>query len=171
MRAILDAALLYRPARPLAMLGLAWLGLAVVLMLTPTAYYLEHRSVQEWMIYRFVVSHLAGTLAGLLLCASYLTDRIVAMALNRRGTTRAERLFSGRVVWVVPPVLLLVGGLLVLPSFFELVRTGSTYEHWSRFIAMSFCWVLAAIIGVTKVIEYVLDLLGAQLASTPRTPG
>jgi len=51
------------------------------------------------------------------------------------------------------------------------VRTGSTYEHWSRFIAMSFCWVLAAIIGVTKVIEYVLDLLGAQLASTPRTPG
>jgi hypothetical protein len=80
-------------------------------------------------------------------------------------------LFSGRVVWVVPPVLLLVGGLLVLPSFFELVRTGSTYEHWSRFIAMSFCWVLAAIIGVTKVIEYVLDLLGAQLASTPRTPG
>jgi hypothetical protein len=170
MRAILDAALLYRPARPLAMLGLAWLGLAVVLMLTPTAYYLEHRSVQEWMIYRFVVSHLAGTLAGLLLCASYLTDRIVAMALNRRGTTRAERLFSGRAVWVVPPVLLLVGGLLVLPSFFELVRTGSTYEHWSRFIAMSFCWVLAAIIGVTKVIEYVLDLLGAQLASTPRTP-
>jgi hypothetical protein len=169
MKAILDAALLYRPARPLAILGLAWLAVAVVLMLTPTAYYLAHRSVQEWMIYRFVVSHLAGTLAGLLLCASYLTDRIVAMALNRRTASLWDRWFSGRLIWAVPPVLLIGGGLLVLPSFLELVRTGATYEHWSRFIAMSFCWVLAAIIAVTKVIEYVLDLLGAQLAQNTST--
>src|SRR6266568_2731555 len=82
IKAILDAALLYRPARPLAILGLLWLGLAVVLMLTPTAYYVRHKAVQEWMIYRFVVSHLAGTLAGLLLCASYLTGRMVAIALR-----------------------------------------------------------------------------------------
>jgi hypothetical protein len=34
---------------------------------------------------------------------------------------------------------------------------------------MSFCWVLAAIIAVTKVIEYVLDLLGAQLAQNTST--
>src|SRR5438128_108236 len=56
LKVILEAALLYRPARPMAMLGLLWLGLAVVLMVFPTAYYVTHRSVQEWMIYRFVVS-------------------------------------------------------------------------------------------------------------------
>jgi hypothetical protein len=61
------------------------------------------------------------------------------------------------------------GGLLVLPSFLELVRTGSTYEHWSRFIAMSFCWVLASIIAVTAVIDYVLGLLSAQLAYNRRS--
>src|SRR5215813_3156200 len=176
LRAILDAALLYRPARPLAILGLLWLGLAVALMLTPTAYYLRHHSVQEWMIYRFVVSHLAGTLAGLLLCASYLTGRMVAISLREGEGTRRNRnlldwFFSTWLPWVVPPLLLLGGGLLVLPSFLELVRTGSTYEHWSRFIAMSFCWVLASIIAVTEVIDYVLGLLSAQLAYNNRTRG
>jgi glycosyltransferase involved in cell wall biosynthesis len=168
VKAILDAALLYRPARPLAILGLFWLAVAVVLMLTPTAHYVKYRSVQEWMIYRFVVSHLAGTLAGLLLCASYLTGRMVALALNRRSRHLLDWFFASRLVWAVPPILLIGGGLLVLPSFLELVRTGATYEHWSRFIAMSFCWVLASIIAVTGVIDYVLGLLGTQLAYNTR---
>lgn len=174
LRAILDAALLYRPARPLAILGLLWLSLAVALMLTPTAYYLRHHAVQEWMIYRFVVSHLAGTLAGLLLCASYLTGRMVAIAFGEvdgkpRRPNLLDRFFSSRLLWLVPLLLLLGGGLLVLPSFLELVRTGSTYEHWSRFIAMSFCWALASIIAVTAVINYVLGLLHAQLVYNHRT--
>jgi glycosyltransferase involved in cell wall biosynthesis len=168
VKAILDAALLYRPARPLAILGVFWLAVAVVLMLTPTAHYVKYRSVQEWMIYRFVVSHLAGTLAGLLLCASYLTGRMVAVALNRRSRNLLDWFFASWLVWAVPPILLISGGLLVLPSFLELVRTGATYEHWSRFIAMSFCWVVASIIAVTGVIDYVLGLLGTQLAYNTR---
>jgi hypothetical protein len=169
LRAILDAALLYRPARPLAILGCLWLALTVALMLTPTAYYLRHHAVQEWMIYRFVVGHLAGTLAGLLLCASYLTGRMVAIALRdvegkRSSGNLLDWFFSNWLPWLVPPLLLVGGGLLVLPSFLELVRTGSTYEHWSRFIAMSFCWELASIIAVTALIDYVLGLLSAQLA-------
>jgi hypothetical protein len=174
LRAILDAALLYRPARPLAILGCLWLALTVALMLTPTAYYLRHHAVQEWMIYRFVVGHLAGTLAGLLLCASYLTGRMVAIALRdvegkRSSGNLLDWFFSNWLPWLVPPLLLVGGGLLVLPSFLELVRTGSTYEHWSRFIAMSFCWVLASIIAVTAVIDYVLGLLSAQLAYNRRS--
>ncbi len=168
LKAILDAALLYRPARPLAILGLLWLALAIALMLTPTAHYARYREVQEWMIYRFVVSHLAGTLAGLLLCASYLTARMVAIALNVRSASLLDRFFASRLVWWIPGILLIGGGLLVLPSFFELVRTGSTYEHWSRFIAMSFCWVIAAIVVVTGVIDYVLGLLDTQLAHNTR---
>jgi Glycosyl transferase family 2 len=168
LKAIFDAALLYRPARPLAMLGLLWLAIAIVLMVTPTAYYLEHRAVQEWMIYRFIVSHLAGTLASLLLAASHLTWRIVAIVLPKDLSKRRQRnvlewFFSSRLRWYTPTMLLIGGGLLVLPSFLELVRTGATYEHWSRFIAMSFCWSVAFIILVTSVVDYILGLLGAQL--------
>ena len=168
LKAILDAALLYRPARPLATLGGLWLAVAIILMIAPTGYYLEHRAVQEWMIYRFIVSHLAGTLATLLLSASYLTGRIVGIVLpketsKRRQTNVLEWFFSSKLSWYAPAMLLVGGGLLVLPSFLELVRTGATYEHWSRFVAMSFSWSVAFIIVVTRVIDYVLGLLDAQL--------
>jgi hypothetical protein len=98
---------------------------------------------------------------------------MVAIALMDVGGQRRSRnpldwFFSNWLPWLVPPLLLVGGGLLVLPSFLELVRTGSTYEHWSRFIAMSFCWVLASIIGVTAVIDYVLGLLSVQLAYNRR---
>jgi hypothetical protein len=120
------------------------------------------------MIYRFVVSHLAGTLAGLLLCASYLTGRMIDIALGRRRGHLFDWFFAGQPVWAVPAALLVGGGLLVLPSFLELVRTGATYEHWSRFIAMSFCWGLAFVIAVTGIIGYVLGLLSAQLTHNAR---
>ncbi len=169
LRAIIDAALLYRPARPLAALGIIWLTLAVILMLKPIAYYLTHRAVQEWMIYRFIVSQLAGTLAALLLSAAHLTGRIVRIVLVRGGRRAPPHMpalrwfFSSRLRWYVPPVLLIGSGLLVLPSFVELVRTGATYEHWSRFIAMAFAWSIAFIILVAIVVDYILDLVDAQL--------
>jgi glycosyltransferase involved in cell wall biosynthesis len=169
LKVILETALLYRPARPLAMLGLLWLGFAVVLMLFPTVYYVTHRSVQEWMIYRFVVSHLAGTIACLFVCASYITGRMIDIALlskdeRRLSAHRGHTFFSSRFFWLVPFSLMLLGALLVLPSFIELVQTGATYEHWSRFIAMSFMWSVAFILIVTRVIDYVLGLLAARLA-------
>jgi hypothetical protein len=55
------------------------------------------------------------------------------------------------------------GLLLVMPSLIELVRTGATYEHWSRFIAMSFCFSTALILIATKAVHYVLGLLEQQL--------
>jgi glycosyltransferase involved in cell wall biosynthesis len=169
LRAIVDAAFLYRPSRPLAILGLLWLGLAIALMVMPTLYYLREHAVQEWMIYRFVVSHLAGTLATLLFSASYLTQKMVKITLPDEAHVQGRRnvlewFFAGRRVWVVAPLLLLAGGLLVLPSFLELVRTGATYEHWSRFIAMSFCWSVAFILIVTWMIDYTLGLVTIQLA-------
>jgi hypothetical protein len=100
------------------------------------------------------VSHLAGTLTGLLLCASYLTGR------NVRSASLLDRFFAGRLAWWIPGNLLIGGGLLGVPSFVEL--------HWSRFIAMSLCWVIAAIVAVTGVIDYVPGLLDTQLAHNTR---
>lgn len=169
LRVIMEAALLYRPSRPLAILALVFFSVAVGLMLRPTAYYLQNRAVQEWMIYRFVVSHLTGTIACLLLCASYLTGRIVRLVFPgaHRPPFEAALLgafLSGRFLWPVAGALLIGGGLLVLSSFVELVRTGATYEHWSRFIALSFSWTTAFILVVTRIVDYVLGLLRAQLA-------
>jgi glycosyltransferase involved in cell wall biosynthesis len=168
LKVILEGAFLYRPARPLAMAGGLCLAAAIALMLMPTGYYLTHHAVTEWMIYRFVVSHLVGISAALLLCASYLTDRIVQIALSSESSHEEEgaarRFFISRWFWLVPSALTAIGVALVIPSFLELVRTGATYEHWSRFIAMSFFCSVALILVVTRAIDYVLQLVAERLA-------
>ncbi len=174
LKVILEAAFLYRPSCPLALLGGLCLTVAAGLMMMCISYYLTHGALTEWMIYRFVVSHLVGTSAGLLFCASYLTDHIVRIALadetngpesnHDRPRTLGERFFMGPWFWLFPVLLGSAGVALVIPSFLELVRTGATYEHWSRFIAMSFLCSLALILVVTRMIDYVLQLVAERLA-------
>ncbi len=168
LKVIVQAALLYRPARLLGLAGLLCLAATGALMLGPTLYYLEHREVSELMIYRFVVSNLVGTGGFLLLCASHVTARIVRMTLSQcRGGQRKhfwERFFSSPLFWLTPLALMLAGGLLVLPSFLELVTTGATYEHWSRFIAMSFLYAVALILISTRTVDYSLALIAERLA-------
>jgi len=165
-KVIVDAAFLYRPARPLGLLGLACGLVAVELIAMPTAYYLRHRAVAEWMIYRFVVSSLMATSACLLLSAAYLTRKVVGMVFAApgrqypRGSLRAG---VGRLFWIVPGGLLLAGGALVVPSFLEIVRTGATYEHWSRFIAMSCLVSCGLILGVARIFDFTLDLIATRL--------
>ena len=167
LRVILEGAFLYRPARPLAMAGALCLAVATGLMLMPVGYYLRHHAVTEWMIYRFVVSHLVGMSAALLLCASYLTNRVVQIALSeetgQHDEGAARRFFNSGWFWLAPAALTAIGVTLVIPSFLELVRTGATYEHWSRFIAMSFFCSVALTLVVTRAIDYVLQLVADRL--------
>jgi glycosyltransferase involved in cell wall biosynthesis len=169
LRIIVDTALLYRPSRPLGLLALALLLLAVALMVPPTAYYLRHRSLLEWMIYRFIVAHLLGVASCQLFCAAYLAGRVVEIALGGapHATSLAHRLlrpfFTWRFFWAVPGLLLAVGVALVWSSFVELVQTGATLEHWSRFVAMSFCWLIAFVLAGARIVDHVLGLIGARL--------
>jgi glycosyltransferase involved in cell wall biosynthesis len=167
LRVIAEAALLYRPFRPLALFGIACAVVAIGLIAMPVMYYLHHRSVAEWMIYRFVVSSLMATSACLLLTSAYLVRKIVAIVLSD-GTDppggRLPRRLNGFLFWSVPTLLLVVGIGLVMPSLIELVRSGSTYEHWSRFIAMSCLASCALILVIARIVDYCLELLAARVA-------
>jgi len=166
---ILRTALLYRPSRAMGMLAVLMAGIATVLMLRPTLYYLEHHSVLEWMIYRFVVSELLGTAAVVLFCMAHIARRIVRLTLA--GSEPAQSMFDpvsawmeGPLFWPVPLLLLAVGGALVYRSWLELVNTGATYEHWSRFIVMSFFVQTALLLLITRAVGYILKLLDERLA-------
>jgi glycosyltransferase involved in cell wall biosynthesis len=168
LRVIAEAAFLYRPARPLGLLGSLFVLIFAGLMAMPTMYYLTNRSVTEWMIYRFVVSHLVGTSACLLFSASYITNRMVKISLSRRSaaaslTDRIKPFVASGWFWSLPLLLVGAGVALVVPSFLELVHTGATYGHWSRFIAMSFLCSTALILIVMRAIDYVLDLISERL--------
>ena len=168
LKVIFEAAFLYRPERPLSLLALCCTAAAIVMMLGPTVYYINNRSVAEWMIYRFVVSHLAAIAAGVLWSASYVTARIISITIGnglQKGSVASavKSFLHARYFWLAPFTLMVAGGVLVIPSFLELVRTGATYEHWSRFIAMSLCFSLAIIMITTRVCDYILGLLEDRL--------
>lgn len=167
LKVIVDAAFLYRPSRPLGILAILFALFAAVLMSPPILYYAVNRSVAEWMIYRFLVSDLAGTAACLCFSASYLTGRITSIAIPEESGHLKSRLmlwlFAARWFWILPIGLCLLGGSLVAHSLLQRFTTGVTYEHWSRYIVMSFCFGSAIILSVTRLIDYALTLLDIHL--------
>lgn len=167
LKVIVEAAFLYRPSRPLGLLAIIFALFAAALMFSPIIYYLRNRSVAEWMIYRFLVSDLSGITACLCLCASYLTSRMTAISLGDESAGAKSRLsawlFQTRWFWTVPIGFCLVGGSLVLTSLLNRIETGMTYEHWSRYVVMSFCFAVAIILSITRIIDYVLDLVGSRV--------
>jgi hypothetical protein len=74
-----------------------------------------------------------------------------------------SRFFRSRWFWAWPAALSLVGISLVLASVLRRLSTGATYEHWSRYVVMTFCLSAAAIFAVTRGIEYVLSLVAERL--------
>jgi hypothetical protein len=167
LRVIVQSALLYRPSRPLALAGAGCIAAAFLWMIYPIVYYAANRSLLEWMIYRFVVSNLLGTTGVLLLCSSYLSRRIVGMTLRQSRESLFFRLargfFTSALFWITVFALLAVGAGLVAPAFIELLGTRHIFEHWSRFVAMSFFVQVAAILMVTRIFDYILELIASQL--------
>jgi len=176
---ILKTALLYRPSRAMGALGVVLAAIAAWLMLRPIIYYIENRSVAEWMIYRFVVSQLLGVAAMTLFCMAHLARRIVRMTLAGSEPTQSffdsvSSWMESRFFWPVPVVLLGVAGALVYRSYEELIRTGATFEHWSRFIVMAFLVETALLLIITRAVGLVLNLLDSRLSymrSTARAVG
>ncbi|MDP1795224.1 MAG: glycosyltransferase family 2 protein [Acidimicrobiales bacterium] len=169
LETILRTAALYRPSRLLGGFGLLSFAIAGGLFVGPVLYYAQNQRLQEWMIYRFVVGNLLGVIGATLLCAGYIAGTTVDALLfegRTRSRTRAwaTRALTGPLFWLTEAGLLLAGGLLVLPSVLDLVRTGATLTHWSRFVAMSLLYEVAAVIAVTKVAASFLGLASERAA-------
>ena len=169
LRVIMETAFLYRPARILGLLGALSFFCAAGLMLMPALFFIQHHRLEEWMIYRFVVSDLAGITACLLICSGYLSAKIVGMTLS--GPIWSERsrgwlgaIFSSRAFFLFPLGLMISGMFLIFPGLIHYIRTGTIYEHWSRFITMSFLFSAALILIVTKLVDYSLELITARVA-------
>jgi hypothetical protein len=168
LKVILAASFLYRPSRLLSVGGILLIALAAMLMLMPIRFYAENHRVLEWMIYRLVVGNLLGLAGILTICVSYLAAKVVSIVFtNGESTTLTERCMGSfmhsKVFWIFCAGCFISGGLLVSPSFLDLVLTGATYEHWSRFIVMSFLYSVAGILIVTRILGYSLGLVQQRL--------
>ncbi len=167
-KVILSTAMLHRPSRPLGVL--AWIGvvLGLAMMLGPTLHYYQHQRVEEWMIYRFVVSELVVGASVLLFCAGYLGRKAADVALSEQPARDKHHgvlgwLFSRRWFWLLPAALVVIGALLVWRALVAYMTTGEVHEHWSRFIAMSFLGWLTMALVVTRIIDHCLNMLADRM--------
>ena len=73
------------------------------------------------------------------------------------------KIYSSRFIWLAPVLGSILGILLIGDSLYNRFFMGETYEHWSRYVAMSFFISIAFITLATKSIEHVLKLISARL--------
>ncbi len=171
---ILKTALVYRPSRVLGLAGVVCALLALLLMLTPALNYLQHRMVEEWMIYRFIVAQLLGVSAVTLFCFGYLGTLISAQLIGNappRGIS--SQLFRSRLLYPVIIGLLVLGIVVIRGSFVDFLATGHVFDHWSRFVVSSFFIICAVILSVAGLLVFILGLVAErwrylQPAHSPR---
>jgi len=176
LRVILETAFLYRPGRILGFFALCLFAAASLVMINPVLFYAANRRVHEWMIDRFVIGHLLGTMSVLCCAAAFLAQRIVDTALSdARSDPGAESiviwLFRGPLLWPLTVACFLIGGLLVRSSFVGLIRSGVTFDHWSRYIAMSFFVSTGLILVLARVVDFTLGLVAARLHERAQSIG
>lgn len=169
LRIIFEALFLYRPARPLALVGLAFGAIALALMATPVVHYVTTHTVDEWMLYRFIIGHLAATTACLMFSVAMVSRRVVQITIGAEYCSRGpkgwlDRAFLGPYFWLIPGLLIVFGIALIAPSIATKAAGRGIYEHWSRFMTTSFLLLVAVILISGRCLTYFLHLVSEQLS-------
>jgi len=169
LRVILTAAFLYRPSRPLAILGWLFTASAVFWALRLMWQLSQFHAWEQWMIYHFVVVQLSATAAVLLFTAGHLADKAVSAVLTGEVRRRDPigRLLAHRFFWLLPLALVVIGTVAIGSATIDYVRFGRIdpeSHHWSRFFTMSFAYSCAFILAITRLVDITLDLLIDRVA-------
>lgn len=167
LRSIVQAAVTYRPARPL-LLAAALLALfAAALGTAPAWLWLREGHLEEWMIYRILLAWLLAVAGALVLCAAAVADRIAVLAharpLARSGATALlGRLFTRRTRALGSALLLTLALVVTWSGFVQYATTGEVSMHWSRAVLGSLLLVLFVALGTTTFTLNMLELIETQ---------
>lgn len=167
LRAIVAGVLCYRPERLLLIGFTVCMVLGLCLAAYPTEFYLRHGRIEEWMIYRFLVCFLLGSVGWPLLGGAALASRMRSFGPRRRDqdsfwSALPARLFEGRRLAALAAVTLAASGWLLWPGAVEYVTSGAVTLHWSRVVTGLFGVVLVAQAFVIAVLLRVLAIWKTQ---------
>lgn len=143
LQTIFAGVLCYRPEKLLLLAFLVCLLSIIVLAAYPTEYYFKHQRLEDWMIYRFVVCYLLGSLALTLLLATALTNQIAHFGPRRATATSfwpsfITNLLHGPVLGFIALLLLAIAVYSLWPGIVEYAAVQQITLHWSRLIAGAF---------------------------------
>jgi len=170
---ILQAAVAYRPARPLLLAAAALAIAGLVVAAGPIGFYLREARLEEWMIYRLLLASLFAITSAIATMAAVVAETIAAAAHGRaraqRGVTGfAVRVFSRRNRRLATALLLGAALWTVAPGIGEYLSSGHVTMHWSRAVLASLFVVLAFVFGITTFLLLMLDFIAAR--SGPGVP-
>jgi len=164
---ILENIFLYVPYRIYNIGATFFLLSAILLMLNPILFYLPHHYLEDWMLYRFVVSDVFGIIGILLLSMSSLSRNVVYATLQSekiRTKTPVYYIFEHPFSIFLSLFFFLIGTLLIFNSVWHRLLTGATDEHWSRYISMIFFYITGTIILLTFFANRVLILVKERVS-------
>jgi len=143
LRAIFSGVLCYRPEKLLLSLTMLCLAAIVLLAAYPTEFYLQHKHLEEWMIYRFVVCYLLGSFALMLMLATALTYQMASFGPRRQSANAFWPFFVARVMrgtglGIILLSLVLVSVFFLWPGITQYLAEGHVDLHWSRLLAGAF---------------------------------
>ncbi len=170
--AIMNALLLYRPSRLFGLAAIMCLVVALAWGLYPVEFYSRHSYLEEWMIYRVLLSALLLTCAFGLTATGVFCERLLDLVYRRRSSTFLnqvlKRVFSPSWLSVLGVLALVSGVVLVWPGLVDYLTTGHTTLHWSRAIVAVFLAQIAMIALVVAVLQKVVALWRSQLDYSDR---
>jgi hypothetical protein len=171
LRCIVQAAVTFRPARPLLLAAAALALVALAVGAFPVLHWLRDGTVEDWMIYRTLFASLLAVASALVVCAAAVADRIAVLThqrpLARSGVTALlGRLFTRRSRWIGGGLLFGLALAVTWPGIVQYATTGHVLMHWSRALVGSLLTTLVVALVSTTFLLNMLELIQAQ-----REPG
>jgi len=163
---ILENIFLYIPYKILNFLAFCFLIFAILIIATPFVFYLKHNFLEEWMIYRFVVSAISSLIGVLLLSISHITFNVIYFTLRpnaKQKKTILYYLFEHPISILIALFCFTAGTFLVFNSIWDRVTTGLTNEHWSRYISMMVFYLSGTIVLLSFFTNKILGLVRGRL--------
>jgi len=163
LRAIMDAVLLYRPARLFTLVFTVCVLLVLLLSMSPSEFYLRNRFIEEWMIYRFVVCLVLGSVGFTMLCTAVVAEELFTLTHRRHrwssfGSQLLRQLFSRHKLLILGAIAFAGSLFLVWPGLVEYARTRHVTLHWSRVIVAAFGILVATECLVTASLLKIVSL-------------
>jgi len=172
---IARAAAIYRPARPLLLLAALLAIGALAVGSGPLVYWMRHRMLEEWMIYRSLLGLLLGSGVALLASSAVVADQIAAIAHGRpaatTGITGLLRRGLGRRAALASAAALVAFAVWVCwPGIVQYATSGRVTMHWSRAVLSALMALVALSLGTTVFLSEAIDLIRAQRSTRSELP-
>lgn len=170
---IVQAAVAYRPARPLLLLAGATALAALAVGWLPLRFYLAERHLEEWMIYRLLLASLLASVAAFGVATAVVAERVAALAHGRAPraagpTALAARVLRRRHGWWLALSLCGLATLVVWPGAHEYFASGHVTMHWSRAALASLLLLVAVSLAMSAFLLDMLDLIERERAGLAR---